>query len=86
MDMLAETVPDAKAKTPLYTLSDIEAEALMARMADTLVEPEAELLEHTSRYVEADTLHDNLVEAVVQTLGNRLSDVQFEVLGMLHSR
>ena len=86
MDMLAEAVPDAKAKTPLYTLSDIEVEALMARMADTLVEPEDEFLEHTSRYVEADTLHDNLVEAVVQTLGNRLSDVQFEVLGMVHSR
>ena len=80
--MLAEAVPDAKAKTPLYTLSDIEVEALMARMADTLVEPEDEFLEHTSRYVEADTLHDNLVEAKVQTLG----DVQFEVLGMVHSR
>ena len=63
MDMLADTVPDAKAKTPLYTLSDIEAKALMARMADTLVDPEGELLKHTSRYVEAntevDTLHDN---------------------------
>ena len=80
--MVAEAVPDAKAKTPLYTLSDMEVEALMARMADTLVEPEDEFLEHTSRYVEADTLHDNLVEAKVQTLG----DVQFEVLGMVHSR
>ena len=41
----------------------------MARMRDTLAEPEAELLADTSRYVKADTevdrVHDNLVEAEV---------------------
>ena len=56
-------------------------------MADTIVEPKAELLEHTLRHVGAntkvDTLHDNLVEAEVWTLGNRLSDLQFEALGMV---
>ena len=90
MDRLPEIVPDAKAKTAIYTQSDIKAEALIARMADTLVEPEAELLENTSRHVEADTevdtLHDNSVEAEVWTLGNRLSDMQFEEPGMVHLR
>ena len=90
MDRLPETVPDAKAKTTIYTLSDIKAEALVARMADTLVEPKVELLEHTLRHVGAntkvDTLHDNLVEADVWTLGNRLSDVQLEALGMVLRR
>ena len=32
-----------------------------------------------------ETLQDNLVEAEVQTLGNRQKDVKFQALGMLHS-
>ena len=48
----------------------MKAEALMKRLPDTL---------DTSRYLKAgtqvDRLHDNLVEAEVQTLGNRVSDV-----------
>ena len=90
MDRLPEILPVAKGKTAIYTQSDIKAEALIARMADTLVDPEAELLGNTSRHVEADTevdtLHDNLVKAEVWTLGNRLSDVQFEAPGMVHLR
>ena len=31
VDTLAETVPDAKAKTPLDTLNDMKAKALMDR-------------------------------------------------------
>ena len=47
MDTLPETVPDAKAKTPLDTQSNIKCEALMHRLADTLAEAEAELLADT---------------------------------------
>ena len=57
----------------------------MDRLKDTLAEAEAELLADTATYVEADTqvetLHDNLVEADVHLLGNRLSDVKYEHRG-----
>ena len=60
----------------------------MNRLADTVAVVEAEYLEDTSRYLKADlpvdTLHDNLVEAEVQTLGKRPSDVKFEAMGILH--
>ena len=79
MDTLAETVPDTKAKTPLDTQSNIKPQALMERLADT------ELHADTATYVEADTqvetLLDNLVEADVDTLGDRLSDVKYEDVG-----
>ena len=59
-------------------------------LADTLVETEAELFGDTSKYVPADTqvnkLYYNLVEAEVQTISDRQSDVKFEAMGMLHSR
>ena len=59
-------------------------------MAITLAKIEGELLGETSRYVEAnakvDTLHDNLVDPEVRTLGDRLSHVQFEALGFLYLR
>ena len=45
-ETLADTVPDATAKTPLDTLSDIRAGELMSSLADTLAEAEAELLGH----------------------------------------
>ena len=58
-------------------------------LADTLAEAETELLGDTSKYVEADTqvetLHCNLGEAEVQTLGDRQSDVKFKAMGILHS-
>lgn len=61
----------------------------MARLANTLAEAEAELLRHTSRYLKADTevdtLHDNLVKAKVQALGDRLGDVEFKALSIGHS-
>ena len=48
----------------------MKAEALMQRVAD---------IQDTSTYLKASThvdrLHDNLVESEVQTLGNRVSDV-----------
>ena len=79
MDTLAETVPDTKAKTPLDTQSNIKSQALMDRLADT------ELFADTATCVDADTqletMHDNLVEADVNTLGDRLSDVKYEDRG-----
>ena len=36
VDTLAENVPDAKAQTPLDTLGDKKAEALMDTLANTL--------------------------------------------------
>ena len=62
----------------------------MHMLAETLAGAEHELLGDTSRYVRADTHentpHHNLVEAKVQTLGDRLSDVKFKAMSMLHSR
>ena len=59
-------------------------------LAYTLAEAESELFGDTSKYVPADTqvntLHYNLVEAEVQTLSDRQSDVKFEAMGMLHLR
>ena len=53
-----------------YEVSDMKAETLMKRLADTL---------HSSTYLKASTqvdrLQNNLVEAEVQTLDNRVSDV-----------
>jgi len=59
-------------------------------LADTLAEAEAELFGDISKYVKTDTqvntLHYNLVEAEVQALSDRKSDVKFEGMRMLHSR
>ena len=58
-------------------------------LVDTLAVAETELLGDTSKCVETDTqvetLHYNLVEAEVQTLGDRQSEVKFKAMGMLHS-
>ena len=56
---MAKTLQDAKAKTPLDTLSDIKADT-NGRLVDTLAEAKAELPEDTSRYVEAETLVNTL--------------------------
>ena len=57
-------------------------------LVDTLAVAETELLGDTSKCVETDTqvetLHYKLVEAEVQTLGERQSDVKFKAMGMLH--
>ena len=45
MDTLPETVPDAKAKTPLDTQGNIKREALMDRLADTLKRPRLNYLQ-----------------------------------------
>ena len=62
----------------------------MKRLPDNLAQAEAELLRDTSRYMKAERqvnmLHKNLAEAEVQTLGNRLRNVKFETMGLLHSR
>lgn len=48
------------------------------------------MLGETSTYVEAnaqvEALHDNLVDAEVRTLGDRLTYVKFEALGILYLR
>ena len=53
-----------------YEVSDMKAEELMQRLADTL-----DKSSYLKASTQVDRLHDNLVEAEVQTLGNRVSDV-----------
>ena len=53
-----------------YEVSDMKAEELMKRLADTL-----DKSSYLKASTQVDRLHDNLVEAEVQTLGNRVSDV-----------
>ena len=59
-------------------------------LADSLAETEAKLFGDTWKYMEADTqdntLHYIVVEAKVQTLSDRQSDVKLEAMGKLHSR
>lgn len=83
VDTLAETVEDAMAKTPLYSLSDLKAEALMDRGGCRIIWTHIQVVEADTRL---ETLHDNLVETEVQTLGDQQRDVKFEALGMLHLR
>ena len=90
VDTLTDTVPGAKAKTPLHRLSVIKARALKDRIAENLAVSEAELLGDTSKYADGDTLVDtlkyNLVEVEVRQLGGILKDVKFEAIGIMHSR
>ena len=59
-------------------------------LADNLEETDAKLFGDTWKYMEADTqvntLHYIVVEAKVQTLSDRQSDVKLEAMGKLHSR
>ena len=52
---------------------------------DTLAEAKAQRLSHTLGDVEMEAL-ENLVDAEIQTSGNRPSDVKFEAMGILHLR
>ena len=60
VNTMAKTLQDGNAKTFHHTLSDIKPETLVARLADTLAEAEAELPADISRYLDADTLVDTL--------------------------
>ena len=53
--------------------------------ADTLAEAKAQRLSHTLGDVEMEAL-ENLVDAEIETSDNRLSDVKFEAMGILHLR
>ena len=85
LDTLAETVQDAKVKTPPNTLGDMKVEAILDTLAATLAKAKAETLGGTSKNVKAHTVVNNLkfnvAQAVPQTRGDRLSsDVEVEAL------
>ena len=84
LDTLAEPVPDAKFKTPLNTLCDMKVEAMIHTLATTLATAKADTLAGTSTNVKADILVNKLkfkkAQAIPQTRGDRLSNVEFEAL------
>ena len=73
-----------EAETLFDTPGDVEAEALVDTLADTLAEVEAETLGVTLGDVEAealvDTLADTPAEVESETLGDALGDAEAEAL------
>ena len=84
LDMLAETVPDAKVKIPLNTMGDMKVKAIMDTLAATLEKAKVDTLGGTSTNEKADILVNklkyNVAQAVPQTRADRLSDVEVEAL------
>ena len=73
---MALTAVEVETETLGDKLGEVEAEALVGTLADTLAEVEGETLGDVEAEALVDALTERLAEVLAETLGDKLGDVE----------